>query len=120
MSTYWGYHLILDCGGCNDGISSKENITLFTKELVRRIDMKAWGEPIVEHFATHDPGKSGYSMLQLIETSNLAAHFVDRDKTAYFDIFSCKPFSNDTVIETVREFFGAETVKVTYLTRHAD
>lgn len=121
MSTYWGYHCITDCGGCDlEKISSKENIVAFTKELVKRIDMTAFGEPIVEHFATHDPAKAGYSMLQLIETSNLSAHFVERDRTAYFDVFSCKPFSNDVVIDTIKEFFGAQNVRLTYLTRHAE
>jgi S-adenosylmethionine decarboxylase len=120
MGTYWGYHLILDCGGCdNEKIKSSENIKNFTKELVKRIDMKAYGEPIVEHFATHDPSKAGHSMVQLIETSNICAHFVDRDNTAYFDIFSCKTFDNTTVVDTVKEFFGAETVRITYLTRQA-
>lgn len=117
---YWGYHLILDCGGCEkDKISSKEVIIAFTKELVKRIDMVAFGDPIVEHFATHDPSKAGYSMLQLIETSNLSAHFVERDNTAYFDVFSCKPFDNQCVIDTVKEYFGATNVRMTYLTRQA-
>lgn len=120
MSTYWGYHLMLDCSGCDhDKITSGENITAFTKDLVKRIDMVAFGEPIVAHFATHDPQKAGYSMMQLIETSNIAAHFVDRDNTMYLDVFSCKPFSNDTVCETVREYFGATQIRLNYVTRHA-
>lgn len=120
MSDYWGYHLILDCAGCDHSqITNGENIKIFTKELVKRIDMVAYGEPIVEHFATHDPQKAGYSMVQLIETSNICAHFVDRDNTMYLDVFSCKPFNNDIVISTVKEFFSAESVRVMYLTRQA-
>lgn len=120
MGTYWGYHLILDCGGCNrEQITDGNNIKAFVKELIKRIDMKAFGEPVVEHFATHDPSKAGYSMVQLIETSNISAHFVDRDNTAYFDIFSCKPFENSAVIDTVKEYFSAQSVRVTYLTRQA-
>ena len=120
MSGYWGYHLVLDCAGCDhEKITSGENIKTFTKELVKRIDMVAYGEPIVEHFATHDPQKAGYSMVQLIETSNICAHFVDRDDTMYLDVFSCKPFSNEVVMETVLEFIGAKTPRMTYLTRQA-
>jgi S-adenosylmethionine/arginine decarboxylase-like enzyme len=120
MSDYWGYHLILDCAGCDyEKITSRDNIYNFTKELVKRIDMVAFGEPVIEHFATHDLGKAGYSMMQLIETSNIAMHSVDRDRTAYFDVFSCKPFSNETVVNTVKEFFGSTSVRVTYLTRQA-
>jgi S-adenosylmethionine/arginine decarboxylase-like enzyme len=111
---------MLDCSGCNhEQITSGENITNFTKELVRRIDMVAYGEPIVAHFATHDPMKAGYSMMQLIETSNIAMHAVDADNTMYLDVFSCKPYSNDEVIACVKEFFGAEFVRVNFITRHA-
>lgn len=120
MSTYWGYHLMLDCSGCDhDKITDGANITAFTKELVRRIDMVAYGEPVVAHFATHDPQKAGYSMMQLIETSNLAAHFVDRDNTMYLDVFSCKTYEIEDVVATVKEYFGAEKVRVNYITRNA-
>jgi S-adenosylmethionine/arginine decarboxylase-like enzyme len=120
MSKYWGYHLMLDCAGCdNNKIGSRENIYNFTKELVQRIDMKAFGEPTIEHFATHDPEKAGFSMVQLIETSNICAHFVDKDNTAYLDVFSCKPFNNDVVMATVTEFFGATDIRLNYITRHA-
>ena len=45
---FWGYHLIVNAGKCSpQAIRSKETIAAFSKELVRRIDMKAYGEPIV-------------------------------------------------------------------------
>jgi S-adenosylmethionine/arginine decarboxylase-like enzyme len=120
MSEYWGYHLMLDCSGCNhEQITNGENIRVFTKELVNRIEMVAYGEPVIEHFATHDPEKAGYSMVQLISTSNICAHFVDRDDTMYLDIFSCKPFSNEVVINAVKEFFGATKLRVNFITRNA-
>jgi S-adenosylmethionine/arginine decarboxylase-like enzyme len=111
---------MLDCSGCElEKIADGDNITAFTKELVRRIDMVAYGEPVVAHFATHDPGKAGYSMMQLIETSNLAAHFVERDRTMYLDVFSCKTYNIDDVIAVVKEYFGAEKIRVNYITRNA-
>ena len=120
-NTYWGFHLLLDISGCDhDKITDGDNITAFTKELVRRIDMVAYGEPFVAHFATHDPQKAGYSMMQLIETSNLAAHFVDRDNTGYIDVFSCKPYNIEDVQAVVREFFGDNLkIRVNYITRNA-
>ena len=37
---FWGYHLMLDCSGCERAkISSRENIYDFIKDLVKRIDM---------------------------------------------------------------------------------
>lgn len=111
---------MLDCSGCNhDKITSRENVYNFTKELVKRIDMVAYGEPIIEHFANHDPEKAGFSMVQLIETSNICAHFVDKDNTMYLDVFSCKPFDNDVVIATVKQYFESKTERINYITRHA-
>lgn len=81
--------------------------------------MVAYGEPVIEHFATHDPQKAGFSMVQLIETSNISMHAVDRDCTMYLDVFSCKPFSNEVVIDTVKEFFKSGTERINYVTRHA-
>jgi S-adenosylmethionine decarboxylase len=111
---------MLDCSGCDNAkISDRDNITAFTKELVRRIDMVAYGEPVVARFATHDPGKAGYSMMQLIETSNLAAHFVERDNTMYLDVFSCKSYKIEDVMDVVTEYFGATKIRVNYITRNA-
>lgn len=120
MSDYWGYHLMLDCSGCDHlKITDRDNIYLFTKELVRRIDMVAYGEPVIEHFATHDPNKAGFSMIQLIETSNIAMHSVDQDNTLYLDVFSCKEFEPRIVMNTVEEFFGAKKMRQNYITRNA-
>jgi S-adenosylmethionine decarboxylase len=117
---YWGYHLMLDCGGCElDKISDRDNIYAFVKDLVRRIDMTAHGEPIIEHLLPGDP-KQGYSLMQLITTSNICAHFMDKDGTAYFDIFSCKPFDIDTAKSVVDEYFGPKKMRVNFITRQAD
>ncbi|MDN3505701.1 MAG: S-adenosylmethionine decarboxylase [Simkaniaceae bacterium] len=120
MSSYWGYHLILDCKACNkEKITSGENIAAFVKYLVEAIDMKAYGAPIIEHFATHDPAKGGYSLVQLIETSAISGHFVDENGDVYLDIFSCKEYSIETVKEVVTKYFSPKQIKVTYLTRQA-
>lgn len=114
----WGYHLIIDARECNkEKITSGDNIAEFSRVLVKRIDMVAYGEPQVVHFAEHDPEKAGYTLIQLIETSNIAAHFCDNSGDAYFDVFSCKPFDNDTVIDTVAEFFEPSELNTTFLTR---
>ena len=119
--TYWGYHLMLDCSKCDNGsIASEQNIKNFIKYLVEKIDMVAYGEPMVAHFATHDIDKAGFSFCQMIETSNICGHFVDKNGNAYIDVFSCKPFSNDDVIEAANLFFNPEKVRINYLTRNAD
>ena len=117
MAKYWGYHLHINCGDCSDGIKSKENILEFTKALIHDIDMKAYGEPLIEHFATHDPSKGGFSLCQMIETSNICGHFVDATNECYLDIFSCKPFSEEVAIECVKKYFDPKYIETYYMTR---
>lgn len=117
---YWGYHLILNCRGCDTAkITDRENLATFVKELVKRIDMQAYGEPVLEHFATHCPEAAGYSLVQLIETSSITGHFVDINGDSYLDIFSCKDFSIEKAKDVVNEFLNPESIQVFFLTRQA-
>lgn len=114
----WGYHLTCDCmAGTN--IQDKEHIRAFIKELVPAIDMIAFGEPWVERFATHDPGKAGLSFCQMIETSNICGHFVDSNGDFYIDVFSCKPFDYKIVEELIRQYFIPQHIESRYFERDA-
>lgn len=102
----WGYHASIDMAGCNKAkVTDRDTILRFCEELVEAIDMKAYGEPQCEHFAEHDAGKAGYTLSQLIETSNICAHFVDATGEVYLDIFSCKEFDPDVAAEVAARYF---------------
>jgi len=117
---YWGYHLILDCKACDvEKVKCPEHIRAFVKALVKDIDMKAYGEPMIENFASHNPIVAGYSLLQLIETSSITGHFADSSGDAYLDIFSCKPFEIEVAKDVIRKFLNPKKIKTTYLTRQA-
>ena len=98
----WGYHLIANlrnCRGCPAVFSGKKGLILakpdirrIVRNIVKTIDAKPYGPLVVEHFGD-DPKIAGLSMYQLIETSNLSAHMVDKTKNVYFDIFSCKKYN---------------------------
>jgi S-adenosylmethionine/arginine decarboxylase-like enzyme len=112
----WGYHLVLDCyEGDKELITSSTNIAAFAKALVQRIQMKAYGEPQVIHFGEDD--KQGYTLVQLIETSNITGHFCDDTGNFYLDVFSCKPYENAVVIETVKQFFAPKKIIDRYIER---
>jgi len=112
----WGYHLILDCYEADkELISNGQNISDFAKTLVERIDMKAYGEPQVIHFGEDD--KLGYTLVQLIETSNICAHFCDDTGNFYLDVFSCKPFEINVVLQTVKEYFFPKRIKERFIER---
>ncbi len=107
----WGQHLILDISGCPKNLlADKNNILAWNKEIVNAIDMVAYGNPIVEHFATHSHDAAGYTLLQMIETSNIAAHFAENIGQVYIDIFSCKSFNVDTAIEVCKKYFQPQQI----------
>ena len=109
---------MLDCSGCSM-IDSKENIYNFIKDLVPQIDMVAHGEPIIEYLLPNDP-KQGYSLMQLITTSNICGHFIELNGTAYFDIFSCKEFDVNLAKNIVQKYFSPKKIRMNFITRHAD
>jgi S-adenosylmethionine/arginine decarboxylase-like enzyme len=120
MKDTWGYHLLLDCSNGNlEKISSKDNVYSFVKELVVAIDMKTFGEPWIERFATHDLSKSGISFCQMIETSNITGHFVDKNGNFYIDVFSCKSFDESIVVDVVDKYFSPEKVRIHFISRDA-
>ncbi len=115
---FWGYHVSIDAGGCDpEAIRSSNHIARFTRDLVERIDMVAWGEPQIVHFGSGN--KAGYTLVQLIETSNICAHFTEEDDCMYLDVFSCKEFKTEDVIDVVKEFFDPIRIKKNMITRQA-
>ena len=113
----WGYHLILDCSGCQD-IDDKDQIYNFVKDLIQQIDMIAHGEPVIEYLLPGEPNQ-GYSLMQLITTSNICGHFMELDGTAYFDVFSCKEFDPSTVEKVVKHYFNPKKIKSKLIKRQA-
>jgi S-adenosylmethionine/arginine decarboxylase-like enzyme len=116
----WGKHVIIDMtAGDIERVRSAEHIRNFVATLVEAIDMKAFGAPVLEHFAEHVPAAAGYSLVQLIETSAITGHFCDASGDAYIDIFSCKDFDADIAVAVVREHFRPEHVNTIALARQA-
>ena len=89
----WGKHLIIDMtAGDRERVRSAEHISRFVETLVETIGMKAYGAPLLEHFAEHVPEAAGYSLVQLIETSAITGHFCDRSGDAYHRHFLLQGF----------------------------
>lgn len=118
---YWGYHLILDCGGCDFvKMSDYKNVETWIKNLVKDIDMQPIGGPRIEYTAAEFPDKAGFTVVQVIVTSSIVAHFVDNLGQIYLDVFSCKQFDPAVVEKSMQEHFGAKKLRKFYLTRQAD
>ena len=119
MNESWGYHALFDCEECPVEKFTEDNIRSFITNIVRDIGMKSYGDPMIAHFASHNPDVAGFSFCQMIETSNITGHFVDKNGDCYIDIFSCKAFDIETAKSVVNKYFSPKQIKVTYLTRQA-
>lgn len=103
----WGMSAMINLKECNaDLIKSAAHIQDYVIQLCKLIDMKRYGDVQIVRFGTGD--KAGYSMVQLIETSCITAHFSDDTGAAYIDIFSCKVFSPAEAADFSKKFFEAK------------
>lgn len=108
---HWGLSCSIDVIDCNpDKIKSAAIIQDYAIQICKEIDMTRWGDAQIHHFGSGD--KKGYTLVQLIETSNITAHFSEDTNAAYIDIFSCKEFDVERVAEFTKEFFGGTKVNI--------
>ena len=116
---FFGQELILNLYGCElKKISSKGEIKKFVVELCDTvIKMKRYGKPLIPHFGHDNPVTSGYSLVQLIETSSVTAHFSELKKSVYLNIFSCAWFDAKKTEDYCRKFFKAGRVESHLLKR---
>ena len=115
----WGKHLVIDARACDiTKATDPQYIYNFTKDLVKLIDMKPFGEPQVVHF-DGGSGKAGWTVMQFIETSNITGHFLDNNGDLYLDVFSCKEYDIDTVIKYLFTQFKPEAIRYEVLVRDA-
>jgi len=114
----FGEHLVIDIENCQkDTYTNPEYLSKWVKSLVDEIEMVAYGEPNIVHFGKHDPSLAGWTVVQLIETSNIVAHFNDFDGTACIDVFSCKPFDPIKVFEHLHKWFKCNIVNTLMIER---
>ena len=107
----WGIATAIDIYDCDPAtIRDADAIRRFVVQLCDLIEMKRFGETQVVHFG-EDEKVAGYSMVQLIETSLISAHFANLTNATYLDVFSCKPYDPDVVAQFARDYFGGSRVE---------
>lgn len=106
----FGMELVLNLANCDpQTIRSREQLISYARELCQIINMKPYGEPWAERFGLADPKATGYTLVQLIETSSITGHFSEEWNKAYINIFSCRAFDADKAAAFTRRFFDASS-----------
>lgn len=106
----WGLLTSIDIYDCDPAtIRDAELIKRFVAELCDLIEMRRFGETLVVHFGEEER-VAGYSMVQLIETSLISAHFANASNAVYLDVFSCKLYDPEVVAQFACKYFGGARV----------
>jgi len=109
----WGFETTLDISGCNhEFICNPDKIKDFNNKLVKLLDMIPYGDPLLVRFGKDD--KSGYTLVQLIQTSNITAHFSEDTNCAYINIFSCKDYDGEEASLFTFKFFEGTDMNVSF------
>jgi len=118
MKKIYGKELILDLINCDPKIiRSKKKILEYSTRLCNLIKVKKYGKPIVERFALHPNHATGYSLVQLIESSLVSGYFSELWNRAFINIFSCKDFDDKKAAVFTKKFFNAKKIKKRILIR---
>ncbi len=110
--TYWGLSSCIDLYDCDLTLmQDAPAIKRFVAQLCEKIGMRRYGETHVVNFGD-DPRVAGFSMMQLIETSLISAHFANASRAIYLDVFSCAPYDPQAVAQYACDYFKAQRFKL--------
>jgi len=114
----YGKELILDLFDCNPKvIRSKKKILEYSNKICNLIKVKKYGKPICERFGFRRDFATGYSLVQLIESSSITGHFSELWNRVYINIFSCKNFDDRKATAFTKKFFKVKKIKNRVLIR---
>ena len=108
----FGPHLMLDCSDCNyDKISDLEYVFNFLNTLPDKIGMTKIIQPYVFPYSGLIPEDKGITGMVIIAESHITFHSFTEKDYFFFDLFSCKSFDTDKVVELVKEAFEVKTIE---------
>lgn len=108
----YGLELILELFDCNlKAISSKNKIREFINQTCQITKMRKYGPPSIKRFKGGGYFGQGFSFFQFITSSSISGHFLEKERIAFINIFSCDLFNPKKVSKFTKEFFGAKRIR---------
>lgn len=113
----WGMETFIDLLECSPWlVQDPDHLRGFLAALCDHIGMRRYGEPTVVHFGD-EPRVSGWTGIQLIETSNLNVHLIDEISAGCINIFSCSPYPPVQAAQFCQQWFEAQEVRFSVVFR---
>ena len=111
-------HLIIDgYGGDPHGLADLELVRALLDTVPHEMGMVKIAPPYVCRYEGPKPSDWGISGFVLIAESHLSVHTFPERGLLWADIFSCRSFDADRLVEAVREAFSLREARVTLLGR---
>lgn len=119
---HFGEHLIFDAYNCAfNKLNDKTVCYEILDKLAELAEMKKLTEPLVvsadsnETLGGKDPG--GFSGFVIIQESHISIHTFAKRGFVTIDLYSCKPFKSEGVVEYLKSIFETEDFNVIKMDR---
>jgi len=113
VTSAFGPHITLDLWDVNkDMLKNYELHYSFLREMPRLIGMTPITQPYVFPYEGLIPEDRGITGIVIIAESHISIHSFEEKGWCFIDIFSCKPFEYEYIVDFVKNFFGECQCKV--------
>lgn len=111
-------HLILDGYGANrEKLADAETVTQFLLDLPEKMAMKPISAVQVCQYQGNLPDQNGVSGFVMIAESHISIHTWPEHRVLWADVFSCRSFNVDAIIEALVFTFGVKNYERQVLER---
>lgn len=115
----FGYELLLDCYECKPEVCSElDHCYSYLDRIVPFIGMKKQAPPQI--FRTDRksfPDKAGLSGWVPLADSSIVIHTLCKNNFVSIDVYSCKRFNPEKVVEFTRRYFNPKKIEKQYILR---
>ncbi len=116
--TAFGFHLMLDCYDCSpDKLDCIDACYAFLDQMVDEIGAEKQTQPYVFRTPEHFKGKEGLSGWVPIVESGISIHTLTKTKFVSLDVYSCRQFDNDKIIDFTQHFFEPTEIESNFILR---
>ncbi len=93
---------------CQPEKLTRDSLLQYAPQVSRLIGMKLFGQPVVGISKHSRSGHDTITVIQLWETSNSSVIADIQSRKCYVQIFTCKQFDEEEVLDFTEEYFGGQ------------
>ncbi len=114
----WGKHLIIDAYGIDyKKLKNYRGIRALLKGLPEKFNMRPLSDVITKKVKSDFYPDWGISGIIMLYESHISLHTWPEEGYVAMDLYSCKDFDHEAIIEYVKNFWGSKRMKVKMVIR---